>query len=175
MGQSLTWFSEQEVKILVLGLDAAGKTTLLYRTQSSERTTIGALYNPVECIQINEVKFLAMDLGGQEKIWKVYREYYLPGTHGVIFLIDSNDRERIQEAREQLERILTEESLRDAVVLILANKQDLPNALTASDLVDIMELYNIDEERNWTIQSCSAHTGEGVEEGLNWLKEQLRI
>jgi small GTP-binding protein len=175
MGQPLTWFSEQEVKILVLGLDAAGKTTLLYRMQTDERTTIGALYNPVESIKINQVKFLAWDLGGQEKIWKMYREYYLPGTQGVIFLIDSHDSERIQEAREQLERLFSEESLKDAVFLILANKQDLPNALTASDLVDRMEMYNIDEERNWTIQACSVHSGEGVEEGLNWLKEQLKI
>lgn len=65
------------------------------------------------------------DVGGQDKIRPLWRHYF-QNTQGIIFVVDSNDRDRITEAREELQRMLNEDELRDAILLVFANKQDLP-------------------------------------------------
>lgn len=92
---------------------------------------------------------------------------------GLIFVVDSNDRERIQEAREELMRMLAEDELRDAVLLIFANKQDLPNAMNAAEITDKLALHSL-RNRGWYIQATCATTGDGLYEGLDWLSNQLK-
>lgn len=118
---------------------------------------------------------------------------------GLIFVVDSNDRERIGEAREELMRMLAEDELRDAVLLIFANKQvcvgivwfnlylilfemmlikcflwqDLPNAMNAAEITDKLGLHSL-RNRNWYIQATCATSGDGLYEGLDWLSNQLK-
>lgn len=92
------------------------------------------------------------DVGGQDKIRPLWRHYY-QNTQGVIFVVDSNDRERCGEAAEELQKMLREDELRDAAVLVLANKQDLPNAMSVAEVTDKLGLHNM--RRKWYIQvSC---------------------
>merc|ERR1712035_22259 len=92
---------------------------------------------------------------------------------GLIFVVDSNDKERIGEAREELMRMLSEDELREAVLLIFANKQDLPNAMNAAEITDKLGLHSL-RNRNWYIQATCATSGDGLYEGLDWLSNQLQ-
>ena len=93
------------------------------------------------------------DVGGQDKIRPLWRHYF-QNTQGIIFVVDSNDRERISEAREELQRMLNEDELRDALLLVFANKQDLPNAMNASEITDKLGLQGL-RQRTWYIQVCT--------------------
>ena len=165
-------FGEKEARILVLGLDNAGKTTILYRLQVgtvvSTITTIG--FN-VETVEYKNISFTVWDVGGQDKIRPLWRHYF-QNTQGLIFVVDSNDRDRISEARDELHRMLNEDELRDAVLLVFANKQDLPNAMTAAEITDKLGLHSL-RQRHWFIQSTCATSGEGLYEGLDWLSTNI--
>nr|XP_043870393.1 ADP-ribosylation factor 2-like [Solea senegalensis] len=92
---------------------------------------------------------------------------------GLIFVVDSNDRERVTEAREELARMLAEDELRDAVLLVFANKQDLPNAMNAAEITEKLGLHAL-RQRSWYIQATCATSGDGLYEGLDWLSNQLK-
>merc|ERR1711933_59002 len=102
------------------------------------------------------------------KLWR----YYYENTQGLIFVIDSNDRDRIEDAREELTEMLNEDEMRDAVLLVLANKQDLPNSMTASEVTEKLGLHNM-RHRQLFIQSTIGTTGDGLYEGLDWLSRTL--
>ena len=86
--------------------------------------------------------------------------------------MDSNDRDRVDQARDELQRMLNEDELKDAVVLAFANKQDLPNAMTAAEMTDKLGLAAM-RDRQWYIQACCATTGDGLYEGLDWMSATL--
>mmetsp|Transcript_43715 Transcript_43715/g.68151 ORF Transcript_43715/g.68151 Transcript_43715/m.68151 type:complete len:183 (+) Transcript_43715:62-610(+) len=164
--------SNQEMRILMLGLDAAGKTTVLYRLKLGEvLTTVPTVGFNVETVEYKNISFNVWDVGGQDKIRKLWR-YYYENTQGLIFVVDSNDRDRIEDAREELMKILSEDEMRDAAVLVLANKQDLPHSMTAAEVSDKLGLRNV-HQRHWFIQSACATTGDGLYEGLDWLSRTL--
>ncbi|TNN18863.1 ADP-ribosylation factor 6 isoform 2 [Schistosoma japonicum] len=120
-------FGNKEMRILMLGLDAAGKTTILYRLKlGSSVSTIPTVGFNVETVTYKNVKFNVWDVGGQEKIRPLWRHYFT-GSQGLIFVVDSSDRDRIEEARQELHRIAADREMQDAVILVFANKQDLPN------------------------------------------------
>merc|ERR1712190_508223 len=112
-----------------------------------------------------------MGVGGQDKIRPLWRHYY-QGTQGLIFVVDSNDRDRAEDAREELMKMLNEDETRDAVLLVFANKQDLPNAMTAAEVTEKLGLPNM-RNRRWFIQSARATTGDGLYEGLDWMSRAL--
>ena len=89
-------------------------------------------------------------------------------TQGIIFVVDSNDRERVSEAREELQRMLNEDELRDALLLVFANKQDLPNAMNAAEITDKLGLHSL-RQRSWYIQATCATSGDGLYEGNPFL------
>eukprot|EP00923_Selenidium_pygospionis_P057535 GHVN01100584.1.p1 GENE.GHVN01100584.1~~GHVN01100584.1.p1 ORF type:complete len:154 (+),score=27.23 GHVN01100584.1:149-610(+) len=141
-------FVKKEMRILMVGLDAAGKTTILYKLKLGEVvTTIPTIGFNVETVEYKNISFTVWDVGGQDKIRPLWRHYY-SNTQGLIFVVDSNDRDRIEDAREELHRMLNEDELRDAVLLVFANKQDLPNAMTAAEVTDKLQLHLI-RHRNW--------------------------
>ncbi|XP_072926808.1 ADP-ribosylation factor 1-like [Hemitrygon akajei] len=165
-------FSKKEMRILMVGLDAAGKTTILYKLKLGEIvTTIPTIGFNVETVEYKNVSFTVWDVGGQDKIRPLWRHYF-QNTQGLIFVVDSNDRERVSEAREELTRMLAEEELNGAVLLVLANKQDLPNAMTASEITDKLGLHQM-HTRSWYIQATCATSGDGLCDGLEWLTNQL--
>ena len=106
-------------------------------------------------------------MGGQDKIRPLWRHYY-QNTQGVIFVVDSNDRDRVGEARDELHRMLNEDELREAMLLVFANKQDLPGAMTTSEVAEKLHLHKM-RDREWYIQSTCAVSGDGLYEGLDWL------
>eukprot|EP01120_Amphizonella_sp_Union-15-10_P014927 TRINITY_DN746_c0_g1_i4.p1 TRINITY_DN746_c0_g1~~TRINITY_DN746_c0_g1_i4.p1 ORF type:complete len:156 (-),score=28.53 TRINITY_DN746_c0_g1_i4:22-489(-) len=151
----------------MVGLDAAGKTTILYKLKQGEIvTTIPTIGFNVERVQYKNINFIVWDLGGQDKMRSLWRHYYGQSTQGVIYVVDSNDRKRIEEAALELQKILREDELRDAVVLVLANKQDLPNAMSVAEVTDKLGLHSL-RSRQWYIQATCATTGDGLYEGLS--------
>ena len=168
----------------MVGLDAAGKTTILYKLKLGEVvTTIPTIGFNVETVEYKNISFTVWDVGGQDKIRPLWRHYY-QNTQGIIFVVDSNDRERIGKAdtsgdhaeqhtaREELHHMLAEDELREAVLLVLANKQDLPNAMSVSEVTSSLGLNQI-RNRQWYIQATCATTGDGLYEGLDWLSQTL--
>merc|ERR1711916_158954 len=163
---------KREMRILMVGLDAAGKTTILYKLKLGEIvTTIPTIGFNVESVEYKGISFTVWDVGGQDKIRPLWRHYY-DNTQGLIYVVDSNDRERIEEASEELNKMLREDELRNAAVLVFANKQDLPNAMSVAEVTDRLGLPNLGA-RKWYIQSTCATSGEGLYEGLNWLSTVL--
>ncbi|KAE9410138.1 ARF/SAR superfamily [Gymnopus androsaceus JB14] len=161
-----------------VGLDAAGKTTILYKLKLGEIVTtiptIGALFQGLVPHSTNFFPsgFNLWDVGGQDKIRPLWRHYY-QNTQGIIFVVDSNDRERVSEAREELQRMLNEDELRDALLLVYANKQDLPNAMNAAEITDKLGLHGL-RQRTWYIQAACATSGDGLYEGLEWLSANIK-
>lgn len=179
-------FGKREMRLLMVGLDAAGKTTILYKLKLGEIVTtiptIGKATVPsgltvavgfnVESVEYRGVVFTVWDVGGQDKIRPLWRHYY-QNTQGLIFVVDSNDRERVSDARDELLRMLNEEDLRDAAILIFANKQDLPNAMPVAQIIEEMSLSSL-TNRQWHVEATCATTGEGLYEGLGWLWDTLQ-
>ena len=160
--------SKNNFKILILGIQNAGKTTILYRLSIGQLVkTTPTIGSNVEEISYNNIKFQAWDLGGQESMRSVWDLYYL-NTDGIIYVIDSNDLETIEESKSQFKLVLQNESLKGAVILIFANKQDILTAKKVNELIEIYELDTI-KDHIWHIQPCSAETGEGLLTGLKWL------
>ncbi|KAG6601505.1 ADP-ribosylation factor, partial [Cucurbita argyrosperma subsp. sororia] len=112
-------FAKKEMRILMVGLDAAGKTTILYKLKLGEIvTTIPTIGFNVETVEYKNISFTVWDVGGQDKIRPLWRHYF-QNTQGLIFVVDSNDRDRVVEARDELHRMLNEDELRDAVLLVV--------------------------------------------------------
>merc|ERR1711966_279121 len=162
----------REMRILVVGLDAAGKTTILYKLKLGEvMGTIPTIGFNVETVEYKNISFTVWDVGGQDKIRPLWRHYY-QGTQGLIFVVDSNDRDRAEDAREELNKMLNEDEMKDAALLVFANKQDLPNAMPAAEVTEKLGLNNM-RNRQWFIQSACATTGDGLYEGLDWMSRTL--
>merc|ERR1712232_1231620 len=125
----------------------------------------------VEEVEYKNLNFTVWDIGGQDKIRKLWR-YYYQGTDGAIFVVDSSDRDRIEDARQELFKMLNEDEMRDAVLLVFANKQDLPGAMDAAEVTEKLGLRDL-RNRQWFIQSACATTGDGLYEGLDWLTKTL--
>lgn len=165
--------SKKEYRLLMLGLDAAGKTTLLYKLKLGEvLTTIPTIGFNVESVQYKNLMFTVWDVGGQSKIRTLWRHYY-KGIQGLIFVVDSNDSDRMRQVKEELHEVLLDDELRDVVVLVFANKMDLPNSMCTSEVLNKLELNQLVNRQQWYIQNCCATTGEGLYEGLDWLGAAL--
>jgi len=166
------FIGKKDMRILMVGLDAAGKTTILYKLKLGEVvTTIPTIGFNVETVEYKNIKFTVWDVGGQDKIRPLWRHYF-QNTQGIIFVVDSNDRSRIDAARDELHRMLNEDELRDAVLLVFANKQDLPQAMPPPEMTERLGLNNL-RSREWYIQACCATRGDGLYEGLDWLSSSL--
>lgn len=167
-------FGKKEYKILVLGLDNAGKTTWLYSTKLGEVVqTMPTIGFNVEGVEYRNVKFTCWDVGGQKKIRKLWRHYFT-GTDGLIFIVDSADTadDRMADVREELHGMLKEKEMANAKVLVMANKQDMPKALSPSKLADTIDLHSL-HSHEWYIQGCCATNGDGIHAGLDWMVDSL--
>eukprot|EP01117_Protostelium_nocturnum_P008914 TRINITY_DN319_c0_g1_i1.p1 TRINITY_DN319_c0_g1~~TRINITY_DN319_c0_g1_i1.p1 ORF type:complete len:175 (-),score=55.11 TRINITY_DN319_c0_g1_i1:173-697(-) len=173
MGNLLSFFSsKRDIRLLVLGLDAAGKTTLLYKLKIGETvSTIPTVGFNVETVEYRNLSFTMWDVGGQEKIRALWRHYF-QNTQGLIYVVDSNDSERFEEAREELHRMMNEDELANAAVLVLANKQDLPNSVSTTKLAEKLGLDQL-RGKKWNIQGACATSGEGLYEGMDWLSKTI--
>ena len=156
----------------MLGLDAAGKTTILYKLKLSDTvTTIPTVGFNVESVEYKNISMTVWDVGGQDKIRKLWKHYF-QGSNALIFVVDSTDRDRIQDAQEEMMKIMNDDEMRNACLLVFANKQDLPNAMSAAELSEKLSLQQL-RRHEWFIQSCCGTRGDGLYEGLDWLSRAL--
>ncbi|XP_004365083.1 ADP-ribosylation factor-like protein [Capsaspora owczarzaki ATCC 30864] len=166
-------WSDKEVRILILGLDGAGKTTILYRLQVGEVvTTIPTIGFNVETVTYKNLKFQVWDLGGQTSIRPYWRCYYA-NTDAVIYVVDSSDRDRMSMSKSELVSMLEEDELKDAMLLVFANKQDMPGALPPAQVSEALGLSAL-KNRTYSIFKTSAVKGEGLEEAMDWLVNNLK-
>ena len=126
----------------------------------------------VETVQYKNLRFQVWDLGGQTSIRPYWRCYY-QNTNAVIYVVDSADTERMGISKQELVTMLEEEELKDAALMVFANKQDLPNAATAEVIAEKLGLSAL-KNRQWQIFKTSALKGDGLYDGLDWLISTLR-
>mmetsp|Transcript_20151 Transcript_20151/g.28886 ORF Transcript_20151/g.28886 Transcript_20151/m.28886 type:complete len:554 (+) Transcript_20151:48-1709(+) len=173
-----------QYRCLVLGNDASGKTSILYELKLGQFvTTIPTIGFNVETINSSECEFIMWDVGGCDKIRPLWRHYF-QNTNAIIYVVDSGDRDRLVSpdpedtknifADSGLRFILEEEELKNAKILIFANKQDLPNCLSVESISVALQLEKLRIEnphQHFHIVGTSAKTGEGLFEGLDWLSK----
>ena len=129
--------------------------------------TIPTIGFNVETLQYKNIKFQVWDLGGQTSIRPYWRCYY-PNTDAIIFVVDSSDTERLSIAKQELRAMLEEDELKDAILLVFANKQDMRGALNSAQVSEALGLPDL-RSRQWSIQESSAVKCSGLFEGFDWL------
>ncbi|KAF2431588.1 ARF/SAR superfamily [Tothia fuscella] len=167
---------DKEMRILLLGLDAAGKTTickkLLNEPIDEVSPTLGFI---IKTIDYDGYKLNIWDVGGQKTL-RTYWKNYFEKTDTLIWVVDSTDTARVQDCRDELMKLLLEERLMGASLLVFKNKSDVPGCMSEDEIRQALELDSIKTHR-WRIISCSAVTGLGLKEGLDWVvrdaKERL--
>lgn len=159
--------------ILILGLDNAGKTATLYAMKLGEAIeyTIPTVGFNVEEINIGRLNIKMWDIGGQDKLRKLWPHYF-GQTGGIVFVLDSNDRDRFELAKEELHTLMSHKELNDKPFLVLANKQDLPHAASKGEVIDLLGLETV-TWLPWYVVECSALKNEKARVGFEWLADQL--
>ena len=170
----LNSFSDHPSQILMVGLDAAGKTTVLYKLKMNETiATIPTIGFNVETVSpVKNVSFTVWDVGGQDKIRPLWRHYF-SGAQGLVYVVDASDRSRFDEAKNELDWILESDEMKGVPVVVLANKQDLPQAATPSDVAMRLGLDKL-RNRKWYVQGTSALSGDGILEAMKELSRLVK-
>lgn len=167
---------EKEIRILILGLDNAGKTTLLRRFCGDSidkiEPTLGFSIKTLPHDGGYTLNF--WDVGGQKSIRAYWRNYF-ESTDGIIFVVDSVDRARLEQCREALLDLVQQERLAGAALLIFANKQDVAGALNVQEIAVSLQLgtHESFRKRHWFIHACSAVSGSGLEAGMDAIVEDI--
>ncbi|MED6236921.1 ADP-ribosylation factor-like protein 6 [Ataeniobius toweri] len=167
---------KKKVNVLCLGLDNSGKTTIINQlkpsnTQAQEIVpTIG--FN-IEKFKSSSLSFTVFDMSGQSRYRSLWEHYYKE-SNAIIFVIDSSDKLRMVVAKEELDTLLNHEDIRNKKipVLFFANKMDLRDALSSVKVSQMLCLENI-KDKPWHICASNAIKGEGLQEGLDWLQDQI--
>eukprot|EP00271_Cylindrocystis_brebissonii_P020447 TRINITY_DN6772_c0_g4_i1.p1 TRINITY_DN6772_c0_g4~~TRINITY_DN6772_c0_g4_i1.p1 ORF type:complete len:196 (-),score=30.98 TRINITY_DN6772_c0_g4_i1:716-1303(-) len=166
-------FGNKEMRVVMLGLDAAGKTTILYKLHIGEiLSTVPTIGFNVEKVQYKNVQFTVWDVGGQEKLRPLWRHYF-SNTDGLIYVVDSLDKERVSKAASEFQTIIRDPLMRNSAILVLANKQDMKGSLNPAEVCEALGLAQL-QNRVWHVQGTCAPKGEGLYEGLDWLATTLK-
>lgn len=172
-------FNKDEFRVLILGVDKAGKTTLLEKLKSiylkggglpPDRVvpTVGLNIGRIEDAN---AKLVFWDLGGQVGLRTIWEKYY-EEAHAIIYVVDAASASSFEDAKSTLEKVIRHEHLREAPLLIVANKQDLPGVIADEEFSGYMHLKELDE-RPYMFQAVSAYDGKGIKSGIDWLVEQM--
>lgn len=161
------------MRLLMLGLDNAGKTTILKKFNGEDINSISpTLGFNIKTLEYQGYQLNVWDVGGQATIRSYWRNYF-EKTDGLIWVVDSSDQRRLEQCKQELHNLLQQEKLAGASLLIFANKQDLPGALSLEQISEVLDLKAISENRHWRIQACSAVTGEGLLEGIDFIVQDI--
>ena len=156
----------------MVGLDAAGRTTILNKLKKGETVKsipeIGFGSKTLKCEGFN---FIAWHVGFANDNRVLWKQYY-QNTDGLIFVVDSHDRDRIEDAGEELKKMLAEEDLKECIVLVMANKQDINGALSPGEVTEKLGMGAL-KGRTWLVQGTSATSGQGIKEGFDWMASVL--
>ena len=162
-----------QARILVLGLDNAGKTTVLKQLSDEDITNVTPTQGfNIKSMTMNNFRLNVWDIGGQKAIRQYWNNYF-ESTDCLLYVIDSADKARLIETGDELSDLLDQEGLAGVPILVLANKQDLFHAQPPNEIAEAMNLFSI-RDRPWQIQPCSAKTGEGLKDGMEWMVSQLK-
>ena len=173
---------KQSVKVAWLGLDYAGKTTLIKKVTTGEFTddTKRTLGMNVDEFMVssgnpntNDVKFISWDIGGQITFRQALWNSYMSGSMGIIYVIDSSDESRFSEAQEEMWKyIIDNPQVKEIPILILANKQDLPSSKNAGEIARALNLHTVTHQ-SYAIFPCSAKTSSNLDDALEWLRQRI--
>ena len=159
--------AEKNLKILLVGLDNTGKTTILHQLNIGKIITIMPTIGfVIEELNYKGLNFISWDLCGADRIREGWKKYY-KNINVLIFVIDSNDKDRFDDSVDELEFMLKQEELKNCAILIIANKQDLSGALTPEEIT--IKLKERLKGRQSLVQGTVAKTGQGLKEGLEWI------
>jgi small GTP-binding protein len=163
-------------KVVWLGLDFAGKTTIIRRIVTSEfktNTTRTLGLNVDEFSLDQSLKMVCWDIGGQQVFRETLWVSYIDEASGIVFVVDSSDENRFAEAKDELWRIvLANPKVKNIPILVLANKQDLPTSVNEGELAKALDLDKV-VSSSFAIMACSAATGFNVLEGMTWLSDRI--
>lgn len=169
---------KDEYCVLIVGLDNAGKTTYLeaaktrfsknYERMNLSRVTTTVGLN-IGQIDVSGVRINFWDLGGQEELQSLWEKYYAE-SHAVIYVVDAFDRDRVQESKEAFDALISSENLMGVPLLVLANKQDLPDCMGVREVKPVFnQSAHLIGRRDCMVMPVSALTGDGVDEGIRWM------
>ncbi|CCW70820.1 unnamed protein product [Phytomonas sp. Hart1] len=163
----------RKIRVLILGLDNAGKTSILYKLHlGCVTSTVPTVGFNLETLQYKNISFEVWDLGGQTGI-RPYWRCYFSDTDAIVYVVDSTDKDRMGVAKHELYALLDEDELNKSLLLIFANKQDLPGASSEVEVMQQLGVISI-IDRPWTVIKSSSKTGEGLVKGMDWLVDKLR-
>ncbi|KAJ2897976.1 ARF/SAR superfamily [Zalerion maritima] len=164
---------DKELRILMLGLDNAGKTTIVKKVMNEDVNSVSpTLGFIIKTIDYEGYKLNIWDVGGQKTLRSYWRNYF-EKTDALIWVVDATDRLRMEDCRNELHGLLQEERLSGASLLAFANKMDVPGGMDEKEIMEALELKSIRTHR-WHILPCSAMTGENLREGLQWVVEDAK-
>jgi ADP-ribosylation factor-like protein 2 len=165
---------EREMRILVLGLDNAGKTTCIKRFNNQDITTISPTLGFQICpLQFRGFTLNLWDIGGQQSLRSYWRNYF-EATDGIVWVVDCNDAQRLTDCRRELHALLLEERLAGASLLLLLNKSDIPTALPPAEVAEAIGVAELRSGRRHVhMVRCSAVTGEGLLDGMEWITKDV--
>jgi len=165
---------EKEIRILLVGLDNAGKTTIVKKICGDDISTVSpTLGFQIKTVHRGGYALNVWDVGGQKSLRSYWRNYF-ERTDALIWVIDSADIGRMQDCKEELHRLLKEERLAGASLLVLANKQDIAGSLRIDAIRDEhLRLGDLADSRHWRIFASSALTGQGLDESFAWLVKDV--
>ncbi|XP_028930214.1 ADP-ribosylation factor-like protein 14 [Ornithorhynchus anatinus] len=154
-------------RILLLGLDSSGKSTLLYRLKlATDVVTTPTIGFNVEMIEMEKkISLTVWDVGGQQEM-RMYWRYYCENIDGLVYVVDSSDNQSLEESKREFQSVLKYENIKNVPVVLLANKQDLPGALSAEEIIKKFNMEKYCSDRKWYVQPCCALSGDGLAEGF---------
>ncbi|GJJ07758.1 ADP-ribosylation factor-like protein 2 [Clathrus columnatus] len=160
------------MRILFLGLDNAGKTTIVKKINGEDILTVSpTLGFNIKTFIHGKYTLNIWDVGGQRTL-RPYWKNYFEQTDAIVWVVDSGDRLRMQDCREELHALLLEERLSGASLLVFANKQDINGSMAEEEIRDALDLPSI-KTHQWKILPCSAMTGSNLIEGLDWVVRDI--
>ncbi|XP_046568419.1 ADP-ribosylation factor-like protein 2 [Haliotis rubra] len=175
MGQyisMLPWL-RKEVKVLMHGLDNAGKTSLLHRiTSEGLQPTRHTLCESKWTLLYKNINVTLIDFEQRRRVYR--RRFYYTHPDVVLFMVDSDDRARIQEAQEELRLTANYEDHKDIPFLVLANKQDRRDAMTVTEVAEALDFQNILKTHRANIIGCSVVSRQGLKDAMDWLIQDFR-
>ena len=171
-------------KLLFLGLDNAGKTTLLHMLKDDRMGShVPTMHPTSEELSINKIRFITYDLGGHRQARRVWKDYFL-AVDAIVFLIDCTNRERFLESKVELDSLLADDQVSNCPVLVLGNKIDKPGAASEDEILEVFNLYGQTTGKGKVSRSelcarplelfmCSILKRQGYGEGLDWVSQYL--